>query len=109
MRQTKPLSRIHNPRNPETLAALGKVLRHSREAAGLAQANVKNMRQGTVSKIENGLEVTLDTFITYATSLGLEVALVPVGRAALFHTGRATSQAAATDLLTEFAHLRDAE
>jgi transcriptional regulator with XRE-family HTH domain len=104
MAQNKSLSRI---RNPETLAALGKDLRHVRESAGLAQANVKNMRQGTVSKIENGLEVTLDSFITYATSLGLEVALVPVGQAGLFQSKRAASRAA--DLLTEFAYLKDEE
>jgi hypothetical protein len=41
------------------------------------------MRQGTVSKIENGLDMMLDTFLTYAASLGLEIALVPIGQVAL--------------------------
>jgi transcriptional regulator with XRE-family HTH domain len=96
-------------RNPETLASLGKTLRHAREAAGLAQGRVKNMRQGTVSKIENGLEVTLDTFITYASSLGLEVALVPVGRTALLQAGQAANRSIPLDLLDEFDFLRDAQ
>jgi hypothetical protein len=38
------------------------------------------MRQGTVSKIENGLDVTLDTFLTHVASLGLEIALLPLGQ-----------------------------
>ncbi|GHT90250.1 hypothetical protein AGMMS49545_03230 [Betaproteobacteria bacterium] len=102
-------SRLHSPRNPQTLAALGKQLRHVREAAGLAQGRVKDMRQGTVSKIENGLEVTLDSFITYATSLGLEIALVPIGQAVLFQAGRTANRPAAVDLLDEFDDLRDAK
>jgi transcriptional regulator with XRE-family HTH domain len=109
MSQTKSLSRIHSPRNPQTLAALGKQLRHVRETAGLAQGRVKDMRQGTISKIENGLEVTLDSFITYATSLGLEVALVPIGQAALFQAGRTASRPVPIDLLDEFDYLKDAE
>ncbi|GHU30003.1 hypothetical protein AGMMS50256_16040 [Betaproteobacteria bacterium] len=102
----QPLSRV---RNPETLALLGKTLRHVRETAGLAQGRVKNMRQGTVSKIENGLEVTLDSFITYATSLGLEIALVPIGQAALLQAERPASRPAPLDLLEEFDYLRDPE
>lgn len=101
-------------RNPETLALLGKQLRRVRETAGLAQSNVKHMRQGTVSKIENGLEVTLDSFLTYAASLGLEVALVPLGQAALLQPKTPADKRSSTapepppaDLLTEFAHLQD--
>lgn len=106
MSSLKSSSRI---RNPEALASLGRQLRRAREAAGLAQSSVKNMRQGTVSKIENGLEVTLDTFVTYTTSLGLEIALVPVGQAALLQSKRSAGDAAPTDLLTEFGHLTDPE
>lgn len=101
-------------RNPETLALLGKQLRRARETAGLAQSNVKQMRQGTISKIENGLEVTLDTFLTYAASLGLEVALVPLGQSALLQPKMPSDEQTApapepapTDLLTEFDHLQD--
>ena len=74
------------------------------------------MRQGTVSKVENGLDVTLDTFLTYAASLGLEVALVPVGHAAALQptlspgtTPSAAVPPAPKDLLSEFDHLRDPE
>lgn len=110
----KPPSRI---RNPTTLALLGKQLRRAREAAGLSQGNVKRMRQGTVSKIENGREVTLDTFIAYATSLGLEVALVPIGRAKVIQDEIASQARASTaaepksvpDLLTQFDYVRDPE
>lgn len=107
----KPQPRV---RNPETLALLGKQLRRARETAGLAQSHVKHMRQGTISKIENGLEVTLDTFLTYAASLGLEVALVPLGQAALLQPKTPSdertstaSEPAPADLLTEFDHLKD--
>lgn len=113
MSSLKPSPRT---RNPETLALLGRQLRHAREAAGLAQSKVKHMRQGTVSKVEKGLDVTLDTFLTYATSLGLEVALVPIGQATARPSPQppATSSSSApppapTDLLTEFEHLRDPE
>ncbi|MFT3800765.1 MAG: helix-turn-helix transcriptional regulator [Burkholderiaceae bacterium] len=95
---------------------LGRQLREAREAAGLAQSKVQPMRQGTVSKVENGLDVTLDTFLTYAAALGLEVALVPIGRAAIIQTdrpagGRASAAAprTPTDLLSEFDHLKDPE
>ncbi len=97
-------------RNPETLAVLGQQLRRIREAAGLSQGKVQHMRQGTVSKIENGLDVTLDTLLTYAASLGLEVALVPIGQATVLQPPRpstAPHPAVATDLLTEFEHLKD--
>jgi transcriptional regulator with XRE-family HTH domain len=107
----KPKTRV---RNPETLAQLGRQLRRAREAAGLPQSRVKNMRQGTVSKVENGLDVTLDTLLTYAASLGLELALVPLGQADRLQLKsdadeRASSdpQPAPIDLLTEFDDLRD--
>lgn len=97
-------------RNPETLALLGQQLRRTREAAGLSQSKVQHMRQGTVSKIENGLDVTLDTLLTYAASLGLEVALVPIGQATALQPqapSNARHPAVAADLLTEFEHLKD--
>ena len=97
-------------RNPETLAILGQQLRRTREAAGLSQGKVQHMRQGTISKIENGLDVTLDTLLTYAASLGLEVALVPIGQATALQLQRSSNarhSAAATDLLEEFEHLKD--
>jgi transcriptional regulator with XRE-family HTH domain len=101
-------------RNPETLAHLGAQLRRAREAAGLSQSRVQHMRQGTVSKVENGLDVTLDTLLTYAASLGLEIALVPLGQAALLQLrspadepGAAAGPPVPADLLTEFDHLRD--
>jgi transcriptional regulator with XRE-family HTH domain len=101
-------------RHPETLALLGQQLRRVREAARLPQSRVTHMRQGTVSKIENGQDVTLDTLLTYADSLGLEVALVPIGQAALLHQksnagdpGAAAALPAPIDLLAEFDHLAD--
>jgi transcriptional regulator with XRE-family HTH domain len=95
-------------RNPETLLFLGQQLRHVREAAGLSQSRVKNMRQATVSKIENGLDVTLDTLLTYAAALGLELALLPVGQALPLLPGdRTTPTPAPLDLLTEFDYLKD--
>ena len=97
-------------RNAEALALLGQRLRHARESAGLSQAKVPHMRQGTVSKIENGSDVTLDTFLTYATSLGLEIGLLPIGQTGAISSlnpSEASHRAVATDLLTEFAHLQD--
>ncbi len=104
-------------KNPETLARLGKRLRQWRERAGVAQSRVRGMRQATVSKIENGGDVTLDTFISYATSLGLEVALVPIGQAmaqANLPPTAGDAKGASPlpagkpfDLLTEFDDLRD--
>lgn len=70
-------------KNPRSLERLGKQLRFHREQAGIAQSKVRGMRQATVSKVENGGDVTLDTFISYAFSLGLELAVVPVGQAML--------------------------
>ncbi|MDR1854726.1 MAG: helix-turn-helix domain-containing protein [Azoarcus sp.] len=95
-------------RNPETLALLGGQLRRARERAGLAQGKAGDMRQGTVSRIENGHDVTLDTFVSYATALGLEIALVPIGRAATL--GPAPEAVARPmDLLEELSDLADEE
>ena len=106
-------------KNPETIDRLGRQLRQQRERAGIAQSKVRGMRQATVSKIENGGDVTLDTFIAYAASLGLDVALVPLGYAtglanllpqAGTAPGSATTQAGRpVDLLTHFSDLKDAE
>jgi len=66
--------------NPVTLMRLGHALRQRREQLGLAQSKVRGMRQATVSKLENGGDVTLDTLVNHASALGLEVALVPIGQ-----------------------------
>lgn len=66
--------------NPTTLTRLGQALRLRREQLGLAQSKVRGMRQATVSKLENGGDVTLDTLVSHASALGLEVALVPIGQ-----------------------------
>lgn len=107
-------------KNPQSLERLGKQVRLRREQAGIAQGKVRSMRQATVSKIENGGDVTLDTFISYAASLGLEVAVVPVGQAmgqSLMPPPAAGSgknslippAVKPVDLLTEFSDLRDEE
>ncbi|MDP2415955.1 MAG: helix-turn-helix transcriptional regulator [Hydrogenophaga sp.] len=67
-------------KNPVTLMRLGQALRQRREQLGLAQSKVRGMRQATVSKLENGGDVTLDTLVSHASALGLEVALVPIGQ-----------------------------
>lgn len=110
----KTLNRI---RNPESLKRLGKEMRIFREQSGIAQGKVRGMRQATISKIENGGDVTLDTFVSYASSLGLEVSLVPIGQASWQPpvppmTNKAASMPVAAkpvDLLTEFSDLKDAE
>ena len=92
-------------------------MRLRREQAGIAQGKVRGMRQATVSKIENGGDVTLDTFISYAASLGLEMALVPIGQAMGQNliplvAGKDSLIPPAlkpVDLLTEFSDLRDEE
>lgn len=104
-------------KNPQSLERLGKQLRLHREQAGIAQGKVRGMRQATVSKIENGNDVTLDTFISYAASLGLEVAVIPVGQvmapslvAPIASTAKLSlisPVAKPADLLTEFSDLRD--
>ena len=106
-------------KNPQSLERLGKQLRLHREQAGIAQGKVRGMRQATVSKIENGNDVTLDTFISYAASLGMEVAVVPVGQVMAQNlvpsttgTGRyslISPLVKPADLLTEFSDLRDEE
>ena len=106
-------------KNPKSLERLGKQLRLHREQAGIAQGKVRGMRQATVSKVENGGDVTLDTFISYAASLGLEVAVVPVGQAMaqglmppVAGPGSGFPSpplAKPIDLLTELSDLRDEE
>lgn len=106
-------------KNPQSLERLGKRLRLHREQAGIAQGKVRGMRQATVSKIENGGDVTLDTFISYAASLGLEVTVAPVGQAmtqSLMPPAAGAGKGALippaakpVDLLTEFSDLRDEE
>lgn len=94
--------------HPEQLARLGKLLRQHREQLGLAQGKARGMRQATVSKIENGRDVNLDTFVAYAGALGLEILLVPIGQGqARFQPGDASSNATPPDILSEFADLRD--
>jgi len=105
--------------NPESLERIGKQLRQQRERAGIAQSRVRGMRQATVSKIENGKDVTLDTLISYAASLGLEIAFVPIGQGKsnlppLTDPDKGGSLPPAVldrplDLLTEFSDLKDAE
>ncbi len=108
---TKTSNRI---RNPESLKRLGKEMRHLREQSGVPQGNVRDMRQATISKIENGGDVTLDTLISYASALGLEVSLVPIGQARWQSpmTNKVASipvSSKPVDLLTEFSDLKDAE
>jgi len=71
----------------------------------------------------NGHDVTLDSFISYVSALGLEIALVPVGQAALIQQnlrdrGRLPPQDPAhepdedfgpMDLMTRYAYLADPE
>lgn len=103
--------------NPESLERLGKQLRYQRELAGMAQSKVRGMRQATISKIENGKDVTLDTLISYATSLGLEITFVPIGQKQWSLPSLTASQKGSSlpsarldqplDLLTEFSDLMD--
>ncbi|MDP2095252.1 MAG: helix-turn-helix transcriptional regulator [Hydrogenophaga sp.] len=95
--------------NPVTLMRLGQALRQRREQLGLAQSKVRGMRQATVSKLENGGDVTLDTLVSHASALGLEVALVPIGQgkpllSGLEPTGQPTQ---VLDLLAECNDLVD--
>ena len=92
--------------NAETLAWFGKVLRQQREQLGIAQGKVRGMRQATVSKIENGGDVNLDTLITYAGALGIELALVPIGQGSL-PSITSTAYNQPIDLLAEFSDLKD--
>lgn len=96
-------------KNPEALARLGGWLRQQREQGGITQRQISTLRQATVSRIENGSDVTLDTFISYATALGLEVALVPIGQAALCQARLPGQPPRPLDFFSEFADLQDEE
>ncbi|MDO4682979.1 MAG: helix-turn-helix transcriptional regulator [Lautropia sp.] len=105
-------------RNPQALALLGQQLRRTRLAAGLPQSRVGGMRQATVSRIENGLDVNLDTFISCSAALGLELVLVTPGQASIIrqqqdpkHRPHRTPPPGppALDLLEELDFLRDPE
>jgi transcriptional regulator with XRE-family HTH domain len=95
----------------ETLARLGATLRERRISLGLRQGQVRGMRQPTVSKVERGGDVNLDTVINYAAALGLELMLVPIGQSQgalkLGGSARATFVPASHDLLDEFSDLKD--
>lgn len=104
------LKRINNP---ESIILLGKALRERRTSMGLTQSAVRDIRQATISKIERGGDVTLDTLIGYAAALGLELVLAPIGQGASLARS-AKNRANTTDndantlgLLDEFADLRD--
>ncbi len=95
--------RVHNP---ESLVALGKQLRKRREELGLAQSKVRGIRQATISKIERGGDVTVDTLVSYANALGMELTFVAVGQTAFVRRGP-RPPARALDLLEEFSDLKD--
>ncbi len=109
-----PVKRI---RNPEILIKLGRLLRAQRERRGLTQAQasrrVRGLRQATISKIERGGDATLDTLVSYATALGIELAWVPVGRGCESVNAALSSSGAAgvgrSTLLEELADLNDEE
>lgn len=76
------------------------------------------MRQATVSKIENGHDVNLDTFISCAAALGLELVLVSPGQASIIRQQQdpdrqprrlTPADPVALDLLEELDFLRDPE
>jgi len=92
--------------NAELLMLLGKLLRRQREQTGLAQGKIRGMRQATISKIENGGDVTLDTFATYANALGLELTLTPIGQGHMRSMVN-PSPNRVPDLLAEFGDLKD--
>ena len=94
-------------KNPATLVQLGHALRQRRDALKLPQSRVDGMRQATVSKIENGGDVTLDTLVSYATALGLEVTLAPIGQGGHWQPMSRARPATPLDLLEEFDDLRD--
>lgn len=109
------LKRINNQ---ESLTLLGKTLRERRVSMGLTQSAVRSIRQATISKIERGGDVTLDTLIGYAATLGLELVLVPIGQRATLAKAamdrvKTTDDAASPlgksplGLLDEFSDLRD--
>ncbi len=99
-------------KHPVTLSRLGHALRVRREQLGIPQSKVEGMRQATVSRIENGGDVTLDTLVSYASALGLEVTLAPIGQGHQLKPGPVTAPDERTvdrplDLLDEFDDLRD--
>ena len=99
-------------KNPVALSRLGIALRARRDQLGIRQSQISGMRQATVSRIENGGDVTLDTLISYASALGLEVTLAPLGQGSWFKPcpTLAPEESAASrplDLLEEFDDLRD--
>lgn len=62
-------------RSPETL---GVALRHARQAAGLTQKELgarTNLRQATISNLEQGRGATLETLFAVTTFLKLELQL----------------------------------
>jgi len=103
-------------KNSEALAKLGQLLRAERERQSLSQADisqrVRGLRQATISKIERGGDVTVDTLINYATALRVELAFVPVGRRieGVLSASLPSMKASLTgtpSLLEEFADLKD--
>lgn len=99
-------------KHPVALARLGHALRAHREQLGIPQGKVAGMRQATISRIENGGDVTLDTLVSYASALGLEVTLAPIGQGLPLKPGpilAADGPAGSRplDLLDEFDDLRD--
>ena len=103
---------LNRIKHPVTLARLGQALRLRREQLGMPQSKVDGMRQATVSKIENGGDVTVDTLISYASALGLEVTLAPIGQSQYLKPGPvpAPDERAGSvplDLLDEFDDLKD--
>lgn len=103
-------------KNYETLVKLGLLLRAERERQGLSQTQasdrIQGLRQATISRIERGGDVTLDTLVSYATALRIELAFTPVGRRNAGVITRPLPSIKATlttpsSLLEEFADLND--
>ena len=103
-------------KNSEALTKLGQILRAERERQGLSQAEisqrVRGLRQATVSKIERGGDVTVDTLISYATALKVELVFTPVGRRSegIINASLPLAKSSLTtpsSLLEEFADLKD--
>lgn len=75
----------------QSLKQLGRQIRLQRHRLGLDQAQIQGIRQATISKIENGQGGMLNTFISYAASLGLEVTLTPLPAAEIPQPPRRTT------------------
>lgn len=92
--------------NPEALVLIGKRLRAEREGRQLSQIalgkKANGVRQATISRLEQGGDATLDTLLSLASAMGLEIALVPIGQGTVQALG-----APGIDLLAEFADLND--